>query len=504
MQLKNSLFVVLICAIILTFLFYNQGIGLNVLIFEIILLAWLVISKQLTFKHNNEIICIIGVLLTGVFTIINYSFYTYFIHFVTLFLFVGVLNYTEVRSLVTSFGISLYSLFNSQGIFLKSLFGLKVKGEKANTFFWKSRIFIIPLAIIVVFIIIYSSSSPKFSKLVTTLLEAIDTGMSFLFKDINIVFILTFLISLFISTFLLLRSANKDLVLWDSVANEDYIRKKERVKRHFKLNALKNEYKAGIFLLVVLNIIILIVNGMDIYWVWFNFEWTGQTLKQFVHEGTYLLILSILISIVVVLYFFRGNLNFYKNNKFLKLLSYVWLFQNGILAVSVAIRNYRYIEYFALAYKRIGVIIFLLLTMYGLYSVFRKIKFKKTAFYLFKWNTLALYLILVFTSLINWDIVIAKYNFAHSHHSYIHLEYLVTLSDKALPYLNKSKTELSEIESIQRKKFYSDEYTMTYIQYRSIIKRKTLAFKQKWEGKKLLAWNLAEYRAYRALLDSDQ
>jgi len=163
-----------------------------------------------------------------------------------------------------------------------------------------------------------------------------------------------------------------------------------------------------------------------------------------------------------------------------------------------------YIEYFALAYKRIGVIIFLLLTMYGLYSVFKKIKFQKNTFYLFKINTLALYLVLVFTSTINWDIVIAKYNFAHSDHSYLHLEYLITLSDKTLSHLNKSEAELSEIESIQKKKFYFDEYTMTYKQYRTKIEKKKLVFKQKWEGKKLMAWNLAEYQAYRALFNSDQ
>jgi hypothetical protein len=85
--------------------------------------------------------------------------------------------------------------------------------------------------------------------------------------------------------------------------------------RIFKFNSLKKEFIAGIFLLLILKSLILVVSSIDIYWVWFNFKWEGQYLKQFVHEGTYLLILSILISIALILFLFRGNHNFYKKIK---------------------------------------------------------------------------------------------------------------------------------------------------------------------------------------------
>ena len=226
-----------------------------------------------------------------------------------------------------------------------------------------------------------------------------------------------------------------------------FILKRTNIKknRFFKFNDLKNEYKAGIFLLIVLNILILILNLIDINWVWFNFKWEGQFLKQFVHEGTYLLILSILISIGLVLFFFRENLNFYSKNRTLKYLSYVWIIQNGILTISVAIRNFYYINYFSLAYKRIGVLLFLILTLYGLYTVFNKVKNKKSNFYLFQYNFSALFILLIVSSIVNWDKVIANYNFKHANKSFLELNYLADFSDKTLPYLDKPLHELEEI-----------------------------------------------------------
>jgi hypothetical protein len=232
---------------------------------------------------------------------------------------------------------------------------------------------------------------------------------------------------------------------------------------------------------------------------WFNFEWEGQYLKQFVHEGTYLLILSIIISIILVLYYFRGNLNFYRKNKLLKYLSYIWLIQNAILAISVAIRNFWYINYFALAYKRIGVIIFLALTIYGLYTVVVKVWKRKSAFYLFKVNSFALLIVLVVSSVFNWDVIIARYNFKNSDKSFLHLDYMATLSDRALPYLDKSLYDLMVIDQLQKEKFPFEEKFLTPEEYHVIIEDRKKEFKNKWGEKGFLSWNYQEYLAYRKL-----
>jgi hypothetical protein len=306
-------------------------------------------------------------------------------------------------------------------------------------------------------------------------------------------------IGLFLSNFFILRRSFKPIIDWDINSDDKLKRRKTSIYKHFSFIALNNEYNAGVFLLLILNSTLLILNFIDIYWVWFNFKWEGQYLKQFVHEGTYLLILSIFISIILVLYYFRGNLNFYAKNRLLKYLSYIWLAQNGILTISVAIRNFWYIHYFALAYKRIGVIIFLLLTIYGLFTVFKKVQQRKSAFYLFKSNAFALYIILIISSALNWDNIIAKYNFQNSGKSFLHLDYLSTLSDNSLPALDKSLPELLRIDKIQKEKFPFEQTYMTPEQYHQIIRDRKIRFLQRWESKRILSWNFPEYVAYRKL-----
>ena len=501
MNFKNSLSVVFVSAIILTGLFYRQYIGLNLVLFEVAFIAWLIISKQLRFSSQNEIISTLGLFLTGVFTVITHSTYVYFIHFFALFVFIGVLNYSTVRSLATAYGLSIIAMFMAPVEFIKRFFSSEIKGFKMGQVLWKSRIFLIPLFIIAIFVLIYSFSNAVFGDIVADVGEKLQKMITFVFQDIDFLLIFTFLFSLLISAFLLIRIRNHGIEKAEGGANENLVRRKERLKRIFSLTALKSEYKAGIFLLIALNTLLLIVNAIDIYWVWFNFEWDGETLKEFVHAGTYLLILSILISIAVVLYFFRGNLNFYKQNSFLKKLTYAWLIQNGILALSVAIRNYWYIQHFNLAYKRIGVIVFLLVTVYGLYTVVRKIQHRKSGFFLIKSNAMAIYIAFVLTSFVNWDGLIAKYNFAHADSAYLHLEYLADFSDKTLPILDRSLDDLNAMKQQQNEKFGYDPNDVRPGRYVKKIERRKQSFKETWESKNFLSWNLPEYRAYWSLFE---
>lgn len=498
MNFNKHLSIVFLSAIFITFLFYRQSLGLNLVLFEVCFIAGLQLSKALP-KTGTGLFCLSALLISLFATLIAHSFFAYIVHFVVLFIFVGVLNYPKVTSLVNAVGLAFSSTVETQAMFIKRVFRAKIKGKNLGGFLWKSRIFIIPLGIIFIFLIIYSASNPIFSDLISEIIQTVNKGILFLFEDLEIALFLTFFLALLISNFLVFRTPNSDIVTYDQNAKEQLRRTKVRRKRFFKLPALRNEFKAGIFLFIILNILLLILNITDIYWVWFNFEWEGQSLKQFVHEGTYLLIFSILISMAVVLYFFRKNLNFYPKNRWLKFLAYAWIVQNGILAFSVVVRNLWYINYFSLAYKRIGVFIFIVLTLFGLLSVFIKIRHKKSAFYLFKTNAIALVAVLVISSAINWDSLIAKYNFSHSNTAFLHLEWLATLSYKALPHLSKTKAELAGIETIQRQKFEDPRLTENYPEYFNIIEKRKAAFKERWESKSILSWNLAEYLAYKKL-----
>lgn len=490
---------VLIYAIILTSLFHNQTLGLNLLIAEVSLLFWLLLTKQLKLNGIYPITIGFAFLVSSFFTVITYSIFSYIINFLLLFLLIGLIIYPQTKSLIFSIGYSVTNIFNSQILFFKTLSATKLKGKKISSYFRKLGIYIIPIAIIIFYIIIYRASNPIFDGLIGKTLLNIQNILKAVFQHFDLAIIFTFIICLFISSFVFFRKRNTTLFEIDKSSQEEKNRISKSERRTFRLTALKNEYKSGVFILLILNLLLLLLNVLDIRWVWFGFEYEGQNLKQFVHEGTYLLLLSIIISIIVVLYYFRNNLNFYSKNKSLKILSYIWLAQNAILSISVAIRNFWYIDYFALAYKRIGVMIFLILTIYGLYTVFIKVKNKKTSFYLFKTNIYAMVLVLSFSSFINWDNVIAKYNFKHSDQSFLHLDYLSGLSDKSLPYLDKPIEELKIIDKIQKQKFTFKQEYLSPDDYHLIIEYRKEKFIEEWESKSFLSWNFAEYMAYQKL-----
>jgi hypothetical protein len=500
MKQKNGTLPAIIGAILFTILFYKQATGLNLVIFELIYLGWLLITRQISFGNLNMIITTAGLLITLLFTVITHSLFGYIIHYLALFVFTGMVIYPQAKSLINVSGLAFLNIGSSQRLFLLEISGLRLKGKNIGSLFRRGLIFFLPLVIILVFIVIYRNSNPWFDALIGNIFKKIGDWLEYIFRDFDFMILVTFIIGLLVCSYLLFRYKNNRIAEKDSSSADLLLRKKGKRYRRFKTISLKNEYRAGIFLLLVLNAIILVVNILDIYWVWFNFTWNGQYLKQFVHEGTYLLILSILISIVLTLYFFRRNINFYQRNKFLKALSYIWLAQNALLTISVGVRNFWYIYYYALAYRRIGVIIFLILTLVGLITVMAKVKERKTAFYLFRTNALALYIVLVLSSIINWDMLIAKYNFSHAERSFLHLNFMADLSDKALPYLDVPLAELKKLDTIQKQNFpYEKVRYMNPETYHSIIDTRKAFFKEKWENKGFLSWNLPEYLAYEKL-----
>jgi hypothetical protein len=502
MHSKSKNIISIVCSLVFTVLFFKNSLGLNLFITELILLFWIIKTKQLKLQTFNTILTFSGVLVSSIATIITHSVLSYFVNFIALFILTGILIYPKIKSFINAIQLAVVNLFKSQVSFINALSNSNSKKKNAGFKFKKVSVFIIPIVIIFVFIVLYKNSNPVFNNLVNETLTSFGNFISNFFELINLSFLLTFILLLFICNLFLFKTKNENIIKSDFEATFLLQRIRIRKIRFFKLNDLKNEYKAGIFLLINLNLLILIVNIIDIKWVWFNFEWEGQFLKQFVHEGTYLLILSILISIGLVLYFFRKNLNFYQQNKILKYLSYSWLFQNGILTISVAIRNFYYIDYFSLAYKRIGVILFLLLTLYGLYTVFVKVKDKKTSFYLFQTNFSVLFIVLIISSIVNWDKVIVNYNFKNANKSFLELNYLVDFSDKTLPYLDKSLSELNQIHEVQTEKFPFSRNYMSPEKYHSIIQKRKITFQKEWEEKGILSWNLPEYLAYEKIKTS--
>jgi hypothetical protein len=492
---------VIACALLVTLLFHNQSLGVNLLIFEIIIIPLVIFTSEIKFNSLIAIISVLSVTLTSIFSVFTNTGFTIFMNFLSVLVFLGVVIYPEAKLLVSTIVLSVQSIVKSPITFTRELMGLGQENTRfASRYIRLSVTLLFPLLVLTVFILMYKSANPIFNTLVDNIISSISSILDIIISKIDFSLARTFVLGLLISTGILLRIKERFVIEYDSRIKLHLVRRETPTQRYFATISLRKEYTAALFLFASLTVVIIILNILDIYWVWFNFEWQGQSLKHFVHEGTYILILSIILSLSLVLYYFRRNLNFYPNNTLLKRIVYLWLAQNALLSLSVGVRNYWYIHYLSLAYKRIGVFVFLILAVFCIYTIWVKVKEQKSIFYLIRMNGLSVFIVLVITSLVNWDSVIAQYNFNNPNKSFLHLEFMATLSDCTLPDIDKSLSVLDSIEKQQAQKFQSLRYQpMSAKEYQETIQQRKVIFKNRWENQHFLSWNYPDYKAYQQL-----
>ncbi len=491
---QHQLAAVLLTAIVFTLLFYNQTIGINLLIFEVFILGILHFFRRFTFNRESLIVLSCTVI-TGLLVVVHNSQFVIFTNFLSLFLLTGVLLYPQAKSLFFSFCFAFRnSFFAPIELFKGSNFPNTPISRVGNALKW-IRLTGLSVLVLVLFVAMYKAANPVFDGMTAGISLHIGNLFTAIFGNINAAVVFTFILGLIISSFLIFKTLSGKMINRAATASNNMSRiKKPQQRIHLSLE-LKREWKAAILLLVMLNLLLLLINIIDIYWVWLNFEWEGEYLKQFVHEGTTVLIISILISIAISLYLFRGNLNFFSKSPVLKGLTYFWLAQNAVLAISVGVRNFHYIQYYALAYKRIGVIFFLLAVIIGLITVMYKIRNVRSVFYLLRVNTMSVFLILIVMSLFNWDGIIAKYNFSHADRSFVHFDFLSTLNPGTFPHLDKDLETLNRIEQ-GNERFPSKIKYMTAEEFRERVAYRKEHFRLQFEKQHWLSWNLASQRAY--------
>jgi hypothetical protein len=373
------------------------------------------------------------------------------------------------------------------------------------------RFLIIPLMIAAVFFLIYSFSNTVFQDVVNSIGIALQRFFTRFFDWFNWTRFCFLMLGLFITGGLILKMRSNYFSEKEFGKHNDLWRRKHNLKKWKEsamfdvltlfmgrfangVMALRNENTVGIISLVMLNALLLFINAIDITYVWFGFSYTPNlNLTQYVHEGTGMLIFSIVLAMFVLLFFFRGNLNFYKRNKWLRYGAYGWIAQNAILVISVLLRDYYYITHMGLAYKRIGVLVFLLMVLMGLITVFIKIHQRKTVYYLWRVNGWFAVVLLVTASCVHWDETIAGYNLAHKNSIPIDVKFLLTLSDKTLPLLDKNRDVLDKEKNTVIYDSYDRHdmlyYGVTPVQFFEIRKKD---FFEKQKTYSWLSWNVAD------------
>ncbi|MFL5731542.1 MAG: DUF4173 domain-containing protein, partial [Cytophagaceae bacterium] len=247
-----------------------------------------------------------------------------------------------------------------------------------------------------------------------------------------------------------------------------------------KFLSVANENLSGVVLMAMLNILLMMVNIVDLNYIIQLQIPEKMSYSDFVHQGTGMLITSIISAILIILYYFRGSQNYYEKNTLLRFLVYLWIFQNLVLILSTGARTGMYISEYGLTYKRIGVYVYLFLCSIGLVTTLIKIIALKTNWFLFRKNAWAFYATMICACFINWDLFITIYNLEYSRR--LDRQYLIELAPASLPYIWKDPANLK----------------CTFLQNND-LKIRTDHFRNSWKNSGWQSWSYEKQRIYKEL-----
>lgn len=391
----------ILSALAFSLLFYSKSFGLNLFLISI-----LVVVLVSTIRKQNSIswsyaLAYVG---TAVFVFLNPSNFTIFVHFMTFMVFIGKSISQKSSIYLTWFLGCINLIIGSVANYMQKQEneqGQKKKEQKdiSPKLFNRLKGGLAALILLFLFGMLYRNANPVFGNLI----EQINLDF------ISIPWVLFTLLGYVIFLHLLRPFDAKELVEFD-LAQTNELHKPTEIVLISEKKKLEGEHTLGSMVFIALNLLLLFFLTTDVIYLFQKTEISNSGLSQSVHQGVYALMFSIVCAIALILYFFRGNLNFFKGNQRIKSLTYLWIGLNVILVVFTAYKNYTYVETLGLTYKRIGVFVYLLLTLTGLVTAYVKVAQVKNFIYLVRTNIAMVFAFLIVSAAIPWDKTITWYN----------------------------------------------------------------------------------------------
>jgi hypothetical protein len=489
-------------------LFDRQSIGINLPLFGLYVLL---VSAFLRRPDKPSLLFYVVAaawLLTAISTVYYHSVLAITMNIASLLALAGIMHATRLRSLVNAFlhagvllGLAVPGFFAGKEFFNKDVARPKQKRRSLVVGV------VVVLSVLAIFTTLFAFSNPVFGDIISNI-----------FSRLSLANVHIFVLGAFITFAFLIKYSAPFFADKDAVADDNLVRRRKHYpnQRSFPARRLDAENKLAMVLFLLLNLLILVFNVIDVRWVWFNFVWDGEYLRPFVHQGTFILIFTLMLSITLVLLFFRGNLNFFSKAKPLKLMVYLWLLQNMILATSVGMRTVRYVQFCNLAYLRIGLFFFLLAVVFGLITVFIKIYKGKSAWFMLRTNALFVFCGLCLLTTADWNRIIARYNITHAATAFFPRDYMISLPDNALPVLvenyrlfdvpfiddHNHQYVYKEFRNNNKKSYYGTiglDITDTCRNYLDLLQYKVNRFRYECNHRDWQSWNYADQRAFDQL-----
>jgi Domain of unknown function (DUF4173) len=457
-----------------SYLFYQETAGINLSIFTLLLVSGVFISQKQV-RKNKQWLIVASCTIVSAFSVAVYgNSLAIWANVIALILLTG--WSTEVHSsvLVALIQGLLSWLTAPVYIFLDNR---RKQDENARFSKYKKGLLIaiFPFIIMLVFFQLYRSSNPIF--------ESLTNAINFNWISWEWVF---FTLLGLVFTYGFYNAKKIDVI--ELLDNQTAYTIQEKLVHPLRILEKEipfaDEFLSGKILFILLNCLIFFVNVGDFNFIFIdNTLPKGITFASFLHQGVGTLIVSILISILLILFYFRGELNFSKQQKTIKTLAILWILQNCLLLISVTFKNAMYIDVYGLTYKRIGVYVYVFLTFVGLLTTIYKIQKIKSSLHLVYLNGWSFFLVLIITSLVNWDSFILQTN--RSIKRDIDMYYLISLSDATIPEVRYIIHKMNDKEKRTRCLKYLDN--------------KTYRFKENYKMYSWKSWNYADAKVYNEL-----
>lgn len=439
--------------------FYEENLGLNLGILGIIVS----ILTYFNTEERNKTRTFLLLFVTSILSSFAFAWYGDFPSFLAVFSSLFLLSFlSKNKELKALFVIPVFALNFATFIFRVFQFD-KWLPQKRTEGFWQKflAVVLIPAILLLIFFGIYSQGSSHFASL-----------FSEYELDINVweVIVLSFL-----GFFLAFNYFN--YTVYDFVFKQNHHLKNDFLNEHKELKPtydfldLNSERLSGVVSFIGLNVLLLF------FIVTFNFEQfvefqksTANQLAEDTHERVGAVIGSIVMAIVVIMFYFKGSFNFDKEAKSLKILAKIWIFLNTVLVISALVKNSEYVMNLGLTYKRLGVYAFLSLSIIGLIFTFIKINKQKTNAYLFNQMVWYVYGTILVCSFINWGGIITSHNLKRDDFAMNYHFNSVNFNEKQLLeyYQKTNNKEMYKILSDKINAFQDNRYLSKSLYYETI------------------------------------
>lgn len=429
-------YVIIITGLLFSTLFYDQGAGLNVLLFSFYLVACTAWVNRGIFGQPMTLLMVILTLLSSV-NVFRLGSELALYSTITCLLLMTSFARRDRQSAALNLLQSIISFVSVPFVFAIRLseFDSGHLSQQGSDRKKKWVTLLVPAFLVFIFIMIYRSANPLF-RTYTNVLEF----------DFNWAWFVIALLGMWLAYGAFQGWRLKSADHWELIPSPGLL------PVH---SGLWDPARAFRILLVLLNILLLVINVLDVYYLYLGAGLpAGVTHKQFVHQGVGMLMLSIILGICSMLYF----ISVVKVNarQFTGMLLVLWIVQNLFMVISTCQRNHLYIHEALLTYKRIGVYYWLWMAAVGLMSVLFVLLKNSGPWLVMRFTSLVAVITLALSSVVDFDEYIGRYNLQHVKYlASLDKKYLLEISDVNLPRLCKLRFDREfETDSIYHYRYH--------------------------------------------------